>query len=388
MNLIEHYIDLHNYIHDNIYMLDNNYNQMFEATILMEAYQTNYRRELAATLNFNNIQVGSDPNKMTLKLILPSNEKINEKYNTNIQKDIINLFISMANSKIGEVRDGMENSLSWKSDVNNNEFHFYIYNKFDDSHVKKILSDIPKNYQELQNNRFTKFNYKSSAKYKDDETLNKEVNELKQKFNSLSKPASETIIIDLSNPKYIYLNNMNKFDDIETYWNYIFNVFVCFVGYVRGQWIYKYIENNLNEVNSIEALLELNKIEFNNDLTEIGDRGRYFHLNNDNYDKDIFKNIYHIQNTYNIKLDIHGKNPNPEYKYIPPSNKYDDYHKKFYDKIDTSFEYPNNEDNNENDEYLNHDEYYNSKHKSDDKDKPGLKKFKDKYSESVFDESI
>ena len=399
-------------------------------SVLFEAYQTNYRQDLAHSLHIDTFQVGSDPNKVSLKLILPTDN--------NIQNDIINLFTSIVESKIGEVQDGYQNSLITEWDTNKNEFDFHIYNKFENNLVKYILKQVPQNYQEIKDNiskgKLTIYNYTKFIIYKDDTTIDKELNELKQKFESMTKPASDTIIIDLSKP--------DNFKNKEAYWNYIFDVFVCFVGYIRGQWICKYINWDDDKINKnnrkdhydqkyndkwidpnskitnclYKFMPEYHRLEFNNDPENVSQFGRFFHLKNDNYSGGILSVIDDIESHYGVEIDIHGKYHQAYLmtkdnfdlyfqkvfgKYTEPKkpeNQYDDYHKKFYNKTyatdENNYDYNKNllnkkysnddEYNNEDDEYLDHDEYYDDEYYKNNKYKPGLKKFKDKYSESVL----
>ena len=263
MNLIEHYIDLHNYIHDNIYMLDNNYNQLFEATILNESIQyliemnqTPARKDLAMTLKFDNFRIGlnepKDPS-LTLKVIDGDQSFPLGNNKTTLLNLVYTLALSILKDKCSE-NYGQPTSVNFSIDRNHklNEIYISIFNELKKEELKKMDFNLSEKVREKANE---------------------------------NKIQSQSLNVELKNN-----------DSWDKFWNYTFDVIGIFIALCRAQWIYK--NDNGNFI-------------INKDDTFKFDNEKYFHVNFYTKNPDRYKRILTIlkiiENIFNIQIDVSGK---------------------------------------------------------------------------------
>ena len=241
---VDQYINTH--IYNGIYFNPNLFVESVRS--YLEMHQTGSRKELAITNNFNTFKVGTDQSKIALRLIASTPQ---------LAKDIQMLSSAMLKDKIGEVKDGLPTSLTGSYvKVNNTNIDFYIYNA-------SIFDFIPK-----------------SKLSKD--TLNKYINE----FKSRKQQPSDTITIKLPDKS------------MQQYWDYVFDLVGAFIGWCRGQWIWK--RTSTDKFNT--------ELKFNdkpNDKVDLAEF--YFHVSKQ-HNPTMSNAIDLINQKYNIQIDTKGHN--------------------------------------------------------------------------------
>lgn len=253
LGFIDHYMNLHKYINDHMFIFNYKFNQLFSESVLLEMDVTDRRQFLASKCHFDKIKVGKDDSKPLCEIITPNSEYAN---------DVYILAKAILYDKIGEVQDGDATSLaSSYANYENNVVNLYIFNKFNiyDTQFMGYYNDIPK----------------------------KEVDEAYEKFLSIDRQSSKTITIDMYR-----INNTNS------WWQNIFDIIGSLVGYCRGQYIIFYPNNK--------------EIAFNDYINEPFNYRRYFHITygNNNHNKKILEAIKYIENKYKINIFINDERSN------------------------------------------------------------------------------
>ena len=257
MNLIEHYINTHSYINENLFKFDYNYKELFDESIqyLIEMNQTQNRRDLAQSLKLDSFRIGIDEPEdpsLTLKVIdgsqtFPYNDK---------KATLLNLVYALAFSILKDKCSenyGQPTSIKFSIDRNPtlNEIYISIFNELNEKELQKMDLNLSEKIREKAHN---------------------------------NKTQSPPLEIELKNE-----DNWDKF------WNYAFDVIGIFIALCRSQWIYK---------NDNEKFIMNKDDEFNID------NKKYFHVsfNTDNPDryKNILTMIKIIENIFNIRIDISG----------------------------------------------------------------------------------
>lgn len=241
---MNHYINLHSFINENYCMIP------FDCKYLFEMFVTDERKELVFEYKLNKIIVGGNPfdsGKLPLLTFL-----------SNDSNEIVlltNLIRGVCAEKIGEINDGVPNSLKSKVDSysDKTKIKVYVWNEWVEDELNKNIDK-----EELAKN--------------------------KEEFFKLIKEQSGEVVIDLTKE--------NK-SDLEKYWNKLFNLVGGFVGVVRGQWICKFLRN---------------RILFNdNPLRDVNDFRWYFHLTEKSkFNEWILRSVRAIEEKYKIKINIHG----------------------------------------------------------------------------------
>lgn len=275
MNIINHYINLHQFINEE-------YNQIlnYDYNYITEVYQTPERIQLADITKLNKIRIGTDPRKCTLRLILPSvnigkivyklaNEicghykkkfdkptKSDLKYNRKPYLRVNQL--SWDGGKVHEVLNGVHTSLRSRVIQKSNVIEIYIWNVWDKEAEERII----KYYEQDKRSSYYKSRYEDmiDAKKKFDEEAKKVV-------------TSNTITIDFSKDRIKEINTSEAFGQVamsndslsdrrvrekikksnpelfkcwqfvNTFWNTVFDLIVVCIGYARGQYFVKYVRN-------------------------------------------------------------------------------------------------------------------------------------------------
>ena len=279
---------------------------MYNINYFSEVTQTAERKAMAELTGLNKIRIGDDPRKCTFRLILPSiniakiiyklaNEICGhyaKKRSANIKEFKVRKKISRDSGKIGEVKDGRENTLKSKVIIKSNTVEIYIWNAWDTELEKKITDEYNNySYQELRSTIYYKM------------LKAKEFYQSQLKRFSPSNPIVLDTSKDYSSEELDTSNKKFNSKKCNEFWNTVFNFVAVGVGYARGQWLVGELNGYTYEPrDGFEKGDQVAGFKVNTKLGKVvGDRGRYFHFSGP-YARGIQAVVEFIEKKYKVKI--------------------------------------------------------------------------------------